>query len=205
MLRLMLNDELWSKLKKIMLQHRIYDKSNLRMIVEAMLYRMRVGCPWRDLPSEFGAWNSIYQKFNRWSSKGKFMSLFKALVQEPDREWEFIDGSMVKAHQHSAGGASEENQAIGKSRGGNTTKIHRAVDAHGLPIDFELTGGEVQDCKSAAEFIEKLPAARYTIANKGYDSEEVRDTIRKKSSIPVIPRKSNSKIGNTDMDWCLYK
>ena len=45
----------------------------------------------------------------------------------------------------------------------------------------------------------------HTIADKGYDSEEVRDTVRKKSSILVIPRKSNSKVGNTDMDWCLYK
>ena len=71
--RLMLNDELWSKLREIMLQHRIYDKSNLRMIVEAMLYRMRVGCPWRDLPADFGCWNSIYQQFNRWSSKNKLM------------------------------------------------------------------------------------------------------------------------------------
>ena len=130
MLRLMLNDELWSKLRESMLQHRIYDKPNLRMIVEAMLYRMRVGYPWRDLPAEFGCWNSIFQKFNRWSSKGKLMTLFKALIQEPDLECEFIDGSIVKAHQHSAA-ASEENQAIGKSRGGNTTKIHMAVDTHG--------------------------------------------------------------------------
>lgn len=47
MARLMLSDELWSKLKEIMLQHQIYNKPNLRMMVEAMLYRMRVGCPWR--------------------------------------------------------------------------------------------------------------------------------------------------------------
>ena len=183
MLRLMLKDEFWSKLKEIMLQHGIYDKPNLRMVVEAMLYRMRFGCPWRDLPAEFECWNSIYQKFNRWSSKGKLMSIFKELVQEPDLEWEFIDGSIVKAHQHSAGAASEENQAIGKSRGGNTTKIHMAVDAHGLLIDFEITGGVVHDCKVAPEFIEKLPDAGHTIADKGYDSEEVRDTIRQKSSI----------------------
>jgi len=45
------------------------------------------------------------------------MLIFKALVHEPDLEWEFIDGSIVKAHQHSAGAASEENQAIGKSVG----------------------------------------------------------------------------------------
>ena len=62
MARLLLSDERWSKLKEIMLQHKIYNKPNLRMIVEAMLYRMRVGCPWRDLPIEFGFWHSIYQR-----------------------------------------------------------------------------------------------------------------------------------------------
>src|SRR5471030_28016 len=112
MLRLMLNDEFWSKLRAIMLQHRIYDKPNLRMMVEGMLYRMRVGCPWRDLPAEFGCWNSIYQQFNRWSLKNKLMKIFKALVQEPDLEWEFIDGSIVRAHQHSTGACSTENEAI---------------------------------------------------------------------------------------------
>ena len=188
-----------------MRQHGIYDKPKLRMMVEGMLYCMRVGCPWRDLPSKFGPWNSIYKKFNRWSLKNKLVNIFKSLVQDPDLEWEFIDGSIVRAHQHSAGAASEENQAIGLSRGGNTTKIHMAVDSFGLPIDFEITGGEVHDCKIAPEFIGQLPLSDYTIADKGYDSEEVRECIRKKSSIPVIPRKSNSKIGNADMDWCLYK
>lgn len=205
MARLMLSDELWSKLRGIMLQHRIYDKPTLRLIVEAMLYRMRVGCPWRDLPAEFGCWNSIYQQFNRWSSKAKLMSIFKALVHDPDLEWQFIDGSIVRAHQHSSGAMGNENQAIGKSVGGNTTKIHMAVDACGFPIEFDLTGGEVHDCKAAPELIDKLPASEHTIADKGYDSEDVREQIRNKSSHPVIPRKKNSKTGNSDMDWGLYK
>ncbi len=98
-----------------MLQHRIYDKPTLRLIVEAMLYRMRVGCPWRDLPAEFGCWNSIYQQFNRGSSKAKLMSIFKALVHDPDLEWPFIYGSIVRAHQHSSGAMGNEDQAIGKS------------------------------------------------------------------------------------------
>ena len=80
-----------------------------------------------------------------------------------------------------------------------------AVDAHGLPIDFEITGGEVHDCKVASEIFAKLPKADYMIADKGYDSEELRDIVRTKSSIPVIPRKNNSKTGNDDMDWSLYK
>lgn len=71
------------------------------------------------------------------------MKIFKSIAQEPDLEWAFIDGSIIRAHQHSTGASSAENEAIGKSRGGNTTKIHMAVDAYGLPIEFELTGGEV--------------------------------------------------------------
>jgi transposase len=187
MQRLMLTDELWSKLRIIMDQFDIYDKPNLRMMVEGMLYRMRVGCPWRDVPSIFGYWNFIYQKFNRWSSKNKLTNIFKGLVQDPDLEWEFIDGSIVKAHQHSTG---KKDQAIGKSVAGNTTKIHMAVESQGLPIEFELTGGEVSE---------------YTIADKGYDSEEFREIIRSKPSMPIIPRKNNSTIGNNDMDWRLYK
>ena len=86
--------------------------------VEGILYRMRTGCPWRDLPHHFGKWNSVYQQFNRWSANDKLMSLFKTLVHEPDLEWGFIDGSFVKAHQHSAGAAGDNDQGIGKSKGG---------------------------------------------------------------------------------------
>ena len=205
MARLMLSDEFWSKLRPIMLQNGIYDNPDLRRMVEAMLHRMRVGCPWRDLPAEFGCWNSIYQKFNRWSAKDKLMNIFKALVQEPDLEWEFIDGSLVKAHQHSSGATGKKEQAIGKSVAGNTTKIHMAVESCGFPIALEITGGEVHDCKVAPEFIEKLPPSDYVIADKGYDSEELRNEIRNRSSVPLIPRKTNSKTSNVDMDGSLYK
>ena len=153
--RLMLSDELWSKLEKILLQESIYNKRDLRMTIEGMLYRMRVGCPWRDLPEAFGCWNSIYKRFSAWSAGGKWLRVFKVLVNEPDLEWELIDGSYVKAHQHSSGAASGENEAIGKSRAGNTTKIHLAVDAYGLPIEFVITGGEVNDCTAAPELIAK--------------------------------------------------
>lgn len=205
MARRMLTDELWSTLKGILRQHRIYDKPFLRDMVEGMLYRMRVGCPWRDLPEEFGCWNTIFQKFNRWSTKNKLMMIFKMLVHEPDLEWEFIDGSIVKAHQHSAGAASNKEQGIGKSVAGNTTKIHMAADAYGLPIYFEITGGEVHDCKNAPEFISKLPVSDYLIADKGYDDEKLREHVRNKLSIPIVPRKNNSLIGNFDIDWSLYK
>ena len=114
MTRLLLSDEHWSKLHKILLRKTIYDKPDLRMTVEAILYRIRTGCPWRDLPQAFGCWNRIYKRFNAWSAAGKWIEIFKALVVEPDLEWAFIDGSYAKAHQHSAGAASGEDEQSGK-------------------------------------------------------------------------------------------
>ena len=203
--RFMLSDEHWSKLKGMMLQENIYNKRDLRMMVEGMFYRLRVGCPWRDLPSCFGRWNSVYKRFNEWSKKRKWLLLFKSLVSEPDTEWEFIDGSYVKAHQHSTGARGADSQAIGKSRAGNTTKIHLAVDSYGLPIEFTVTGGEVHDSTAASELIEPLPPAKAVLADKGYDSGKIREQIKNKGANAVIPRRSNSIIGNADMDWSLYR
>ncbi|GAB3393120.1 hypothetical protein GCM10027514_38020 [Azotobacter armeniacus] len=71
--RSMLTDERWSKLEKVLLQQSIHHKPDLRMTVEGMLYRMRAGCPRRDLPSAFGGWNSVYKRFNAWSAAGKWL------------------------------------------------------------------------------------------------------------------------------------
>ena len=59
--RLLLNDELWSQLREILLHKAIYNKRDLRMTVEDMLYRMRTGCHWRDLPKAFENWNKVYK------------------------------------------------------------------------------------------------------------------------------------------------
>ena len=79
MSRLLLTDEHWPKLKLLMLEFDIYDKSNLRMTLEGVLYKLRVGCPWRDLPTEFGQWNSVFKRFNEGSQKGKLMAVFTAI------------------------------------------------------------------------------------------------------------------------------
>ena len=73
-------------------------------------------------------------------------------------------------------------------------------DSHANPIDFEITEGQVHDIKMAPELRERTPQSTYTIADKGYDGEYLRWVIRETKSIPVIPRKENSKIGNTNLD-----
>ncbi|MCO6426985.1 IS5 family transposase, partial [Nitrosomonas communis] len=75
----------------------------------------------------------------------------------------------------------------------------------GLPVEFEITGGEVNDCSAAPDLIARLPDAKAIVADKGYDSEWIREQITKKGARAVIPRKRNSLKGNADMDWGLYR
>ena len=95
--------------------------------------------------------------------------------------------------------------AIGKSVAGNSTKIHLAVDAMGLPICFTITSGEVHDSKEAQNLINQVPELEILIADRRYDSDILRTNIENQGAQSFIPRKINSKIGNKDMDWCLYK
>ena len=73
-----------------------------KLFLDAVLWILRTGAPWRDLPERFGPWNSVFQRFNRWAKKGVWATVFEA-IQEPDWEWLMIDGSVIRAHQHAAG------------------------------------------------------------------------------------------------------
>ena len=76
---------------------------NNRLFVDAVLWIVRGGAPWRFLPREFGRWNSVYQRFNRWCKAGVWHRLFRALVRDPDFSYRIIDSTIVRAHQHAAG------------------------------------------------------------------------------------------------------
>lgn len=166
---------------------------------------MRTGIQWRDLPERFGRWNSVFKRFNLWSKKGVLQKWFQSISSDNDPEWLFIDGSIVKAHQDSSGAASSSDEAIGKSRGGSTTKIHLAVDSGGLPVYFEISGGQINDIIHAQSLVSAAPKSCSVTADKGYDSDNFRAFIKANGSIANIPRKENSKAGNGHMDWCLYK
>jgi transposase len=106
MLRKQLTDSQWSRIEQ-MLPGKATDcgvtaKDN-RLFVEAVLWVARTGSPWRDLPESFGVWNSVYQRFARWSNTGVWHRVFTELVKDADFEQVFVDSTIVRAHQHAAG------------------------------------------------------------------------------------------------------
>jgi transposase len=102
----MLSDTQWERIADL-LPGKPTDKggraADNRLFVEAVLYSARVGNPWRDLPKAFGNGHSVYVRFSRWETTGEWSRVAEALQGEADLEELFIDSTVVRAHQHSAG------------------------------------------------------------------------------------------------------
>ena len=75
-----------------------------RLFVDAVVWMARTGVPWRDLPPFFGKWNSVWKRFRRWAKAGIWERILAALADDPDFESIIIDGTIIRAHQHAAGG-----------------------------------------------------------------------------------------------------
>ena len=104
--RLVLSDEQWARISGLIIgrpdQRGSTGRDN-RMFVEGVLWIVRTGSPWRDLPEIFGEWNSVFRRFSRWSQKGVWQRLLDALCDDPDFEYLIIDSTIVRAHQHASG------------------------------------------------------------------------------------------------------
>lgn len=104
--RFVVTDRIWAKLEPLLPGKQsdsgVTAKDN-RLFLEAVLWRVRTGSPWRDLPASFGNWNSQFRRFRRWARSGVFESLFKAMSDVPDFEYALIDGTIVSVHQKAAG------------------------------------------------------------------------------------------------------
>ena len=75
---------------------------NNRLFVNAVIWLAKTGVPWRDLPSRFGKWNSVFQRYNRWCQRGVWQRVFESLSIDPDLEHLLLDSTIVRAHQHAA-------------------------------------------------------------------------------------------------------
>ena len=104
--RLVLDDEQWERIAPLIIgrpdQKGSTGRDN-RMFVEGVLWLVRTGSPWRDLPEVFGDWNSVFRRFSRWSAKRVWWRIFEAMSDDPDFEYLIVDSTIVRAHQHAAG------------------------------------------------------------------------------------------------------
>lgn len=87
----------------------------------------------------------------------------------------------------------EQNQAIGRSRGGRNTKIHAVADAKGRLLSILLTGGQAHDCPPAQRLIRRSKIAKKLLGDRAYDSEELRLWLMARGTKPVVPNRSNRK------------
>ena len=126
---------------------------DVRNFLNAVHWMLRTGSPWRALPEKYGSWKTVYSRFRRWQKRGYLTAILKLLTLQADMNHIMIDGTYVHAHKHSAGArhTSGINQALGRSRGGFTSKIHAVVDALGNLLAFTVTAGQYSEYPQAED------------------------------------------------------
>ena len=169
------------------------NELKLRKFIEAIWFIARTGCQWRLLPPIYGAWRSVHQRFMRWNRKNIWNVLFEE-CRDPDLQEIMIDGTSIRAHA-CAGGYGKNTQeihALGRSKGGFTTKIHAAVDALGNPLRFVITAGQRNEMTQADHLTQGFQQS-CLIADKAYDKEAFIKEIESQGNTVVIPPRKNRK------------
>ena len=118
--RYALSDAQWEKIKDFLPGRQGTVGANAkdnRLFVDAVLYRYRAGIPWRDLPERFGDFRVVHKRHSRWCKTGVWERVFKHLSEDSDNEYQMIDSTIVRAHQHSAGAknSSKEKRVSAKA------------------------------------------------------------------------------------------
>lgn len=104
--RLVLTDAQWAKMEPHCLGKASdpgRSGGDNRLFIEAILWIVRTGSPWRDLPEQFGKWNTVFVRYRDWVKADVFKRLFDAVSEEPDMEYAMVDATIVKVHRHGQG------------------------------------------------------------------------------------------------------
>ncbi|MFE7245748.1 IS5 family transposase [Streptomyces sp. NPDC057580] len=231
----------------------------LRQQFEGVIWRFKTGGQWREMPTEFGAWSTVHNRFRQWRDAGVFEALLEGLITEAAKRGEVdlslvsIDSTTARAHHDAAGmhldedvvtalekAAAEEEKArskgggleeqngqetesdpaleerrrirrrrklrlkaalLGRSRGGQTSKVHLAADRKCRPLAFILTTGQAADSPQFIPVLKKVrvrgPVGRPRIrpdavaGGKAYSSRGNRAHLRKRRIKAVIPEKKD--------------
>jgi transposase len=192
-----------------------------RQLIDGVRWRTRAGTPWRDVPERYGSWQSVYGLFRRWQRDGTWARILAGLQQLGDAAglicWDVsVDSTIVRAHQHAAGarrdpagqveppGAEPVDHALGRSRGGWTTKLHLASEQGRKPLSLVLTGGHRGDSPQFVPVLERIRVSRSgrgrprtrpdrVLADKAYSSRANRAYLRRRGIRATIPIKRDQQ------------
>ncbi|MFP8959159.1 IS5 family transposase [Streptomyces nanhaiensis] len=197
-----------------------------RQVINGVLWRLRTGAPWRDLPQRYGPWQTVYERFARWEADGTWARLLEHVQVRDDAvgqvAWTVsVDSTINRAHQHAAGArkkgatrgdepedpaSAAHRQALGRSRGGLSTKVHLAVDGRGLPLAIVLTPGHAGDAPAFTEVLETIRVPRtgrgrprtrpeHIVTDKAYSSRAIRSWCRRRGIGVTLPERADQVAG----------
>ena len=191
-----LSDEAWAAIKPHLPRNqpgarRVDDRRVISRICDVL----KSGGAVVRLPGRLRASTTVYNRFNRWTAQGFRLKLLDALVDAGAvTRSTAIDSTYVKTQRAAFGGKKgAKAQALGRSRGGWTTKIHALTNVVGRPFALMLTPDNVADVTVAPEQLARMGRALYELADKGYDADPLCRSLRQAGVVPVIPGGSNRK------------
>ncbi|WP_196924138.1 IS5 family transposase [Micromonospora vinacea] len=198
-------------------------KWSKRRLIDGIRWRVRVGSPWRDVPECYGPWQTVYGLFRRWQRAGIWQRIVTGLQTRPDTAglitWDVsVDSTIARAHQHAAGARREPDaqkeppggsgepeptdHALGRSRGGWTTKLHLGCKQGRQPLAMLLTAGQRGDSPQFTTILARIRVPRpgggrprvrpeRVLADKAYSSKANREHLRHRGITACIPIKAD--------------
>ena len=195
-------------------------KWSKRQLIDGIRWRVRVGSPWRDVPDCYGSWQTVYGLFRRWQRNGTWQQIVTSLQARADAAglitWDVsVDSTISRAHQHAAGArnqpqkeppggvqAEPADHALGRSRGGWTTKLHLGCEQGQKPLAMLLTAGQRGDSPQFTRVLARIRVPRLdggrprtrpdrVLADKAYSSRANREHLRRRGINATIPIKAD--------------
>jgi transposase len=200
------SDAQWARIEPLLPKDvRGKKRVDVRRVLSGIVHALKCGGSWADCADVYGPKKTLYNRFVRWSERGIWQKIFSALAGAEDApERLFIDSSRIKVHRCAGGG---------KGGPGSWYRPHERRAQHqapcclrreGRPCALLLTPGNLHDCRVAQRCIEAMPPSTELVADKGYDSNALREWLQARGTRPVIPPRKNRKI-QYDYDKAIYK
>jgi transposase len=194
----------------------------LRQLIDGIRFRIRTGCPWRDVPERYGTWQSVYGLYRAWQLTGVWTAILTGLQARADEagliEWTVsVDSTINRAHQHAAGARRHPEQqkqppvgepadhALGRSRGGLTTKVHLASEQGRKTLATVLTGGQAADSPQFTTVLDRIRVPRRpgpgrprtrpdrVLGDRAYSARANRAYLRRRGIPATIPVKADQQ------------